>query len=95
MSKYPDLKQYAAELADLENAPFCPIELPPLAAIAIISQIQLATRHLSVSDNEGPTKMAINVARQLQDLFNKESATYKVLELGWNPGDDLDNDCDL
>jgi len=84
----PDLKQYAAELAQLENAPPAAIELPPLAAIAIISHIQLATRHPSLADNAGLTKMAIEVALQLQALFSPESATYKVLELGWNSEED-------
>ncbi|MEG4547449.1 hypothetical protein QUB64_32580, partial [Microcoleus sp. Aus8_D2] len=88
MTNYPDLKQYAVELAELENAPPAPIQLPPLAAIAIISHIQLATRHPSVLDKEGLTKMAIEVARQIQELFDKESAIYKVLELGWSPDED-------
>lgn len=90
MTNYPDLKQYAAELAELENAPLAPIEIHPLGAIAIISHIQLATRHPSVSEeNDSLTKIAIDVARQLQSLFDPESVTSKVLELGWNPDDDI------
>lgn len=85
----PDLKQYAAELAELENAPPAAIELSPLEAIAIISHIQLATRHPWVTADCGLTKIAIDTARQLQDLFSPESATYKVLELGWNSEKDI------
>jgi len=47
--EYPHLKEYAAELAGLENTPPATIELLPLAAIAIISHIQLATRHPQIS----------------------------------------------
>lgn len=60
------------------------IELPPLAAIAIISHIQLAIRHPAIGD-DAFTKIAIKTARQLQNLLNPESATYRILELGWNP----------
>jgi len=87
--EYPHLKEYAAELAELEKAPPATIELPALAAIALISHVQLATRHPSVAGKHGLTKIAIDAARQLQGLFNTESATYKVLELGWNPEEDL------
>ena len=85
----PDLKQYAAELAEFEDSPSAAIELTPQAAIAIISHIQLATRHPSLADNAGLAKMAIEVAVQLQALFNTESATYKVLELGWNSQEEI------
>ncbi|MEG4633183.1 hypothetical protein QUB56_26980 [Microcoleus sp. AR_TQ3_B6] len=34
-------------------------------------------------------KIAIDVAKQLQNLFNQDSETYKVLELGWNPEADI------
>ena len=42
----PILKEYAAELAELENAPACEIQILPLQAIAIVSHVQLALRHL-------------------------------------------------
>jgi hypothetical protein len=64
------------------------IELPPIAAIAIISHIQLATRHPEVKKDNDFTKIAIGIARQLQELFNPESATYQILKLGWNPEED-------
>lgn len=86
---YPDLKKYAAELASLEDKAAAPIEIHPLAAIAIISHIQLATRHPSLADKKGLTEIAIGAARQLQELFNPESTTAKVLELGWKSEEDL------
>ena len=56
--------------------------------VAIISHIQLAIRHPGIADSVF-AQMAIDAAKQLQELFNKESETYKVLELGWNPEADF------
>ncbi|MEG5186091.1 MULTISPECIES: hypothetical protein [unclassified Microcoleus] len=84
----PDLKKYADEMMAMQDLPPATVELPPLAAIAIISHIQLATRHPSVGGDTF-TKIAIETAHQLQQLFNPESETYKVLELGWNPTEDI------
>ncbi|MEG4497570.1 hypothetical protein QUB05_05635 [Microcoleus sp. F10-C6] len=86
--KHPDLKKYADEMNAMQDLPPATVELPPLAAIAIISHIQLATRHPGTVDDDF-TKIAINTARQLQNLFNPDSETYKVLELGWNPEADI------
>lgn len=83
------LKQYSAELAELENAPPCEIQILPLQAIVIVSHIQLALRHPSLKDNAALTRIARDVAIELQSLFNSESATYKVLELGWNSEHDI------
>ncbi|MEG4121908.1 hypothetical protein QUA43_31165, partial [Microcoleus sp. N9_B4] len=79
--KHPDLKKYADEVNEMQDLPPATVELPPLAAIAIISHIQLATRHPRIGDDIF-TKIAIDTARQLQNLFNSDSETYKVLELG-------------
>ncbi|MEG4258505.1 hypothetical protein, partial [Microcoleus sp. Pol8_C2] len=86
--KTPDLKKYADEVNKMQDLPPAPIDLPPLAAIAIISHIQLAIRHPGVADDSF-TKIAIDTARQLQNLFAPTSETYKVLELGWNPEADI------
>lgn len=72
----------------MQDLPPATVELPPLAAIAIISHIQLACRHPGLVA-DGVTKIAIDTARQLQNLFNPNSETYKVLELGWNPEADI------
>lgn len=82
------LRKYAQEVNDMQMLPAASVELPPLAALAIISHIQLAIRHPAVADSE-LAKIAIDVAKQLQNLFNQGSETYKVLELGWNPEADI------
>jgi hypothetical protein len=43
--------------------------------------------HPGIADSEF-AQIAIDVAKQLQNLFNKDSETYKVLERGWNPEED-------
>ncbi|MEG4032198.1 hypothetical protein, partial [Microcoleus sp. Pol8_C1] len=86
--KTPNLKKYADEMNAMQDLPPATVELPPLAAIAIISHIQLATRHPGIVD-DAFTKIAIDTARQLQNLFSETSETYKVLELGWNPEADI------
>jgi hypothetical protein len=86
--KEPDLKKYALEVNAMQNLPAAKVELPPLAALVIVSHIQLAARYPATEGTEF-SKIAIDVAKQLQNLFNKDSETYKVLELGWNPEADI------
>jgi hypothetical protein len=86
--KKPDLKKYVQEVNEMQALPPASVEVPPLAALAIISHIQLAIRHPEIAGNEF-AKIAIDTAKQLQNLFNKDSETYKVLELGWNPESDI------
>lgn len=88
MKTPPDLNKYACEVNAMQDLPPATVELPPLAAIAIISHIQLASRHPGIV-NDAFTKIAIETARQLQNLFSETSETYKVLELGWNPEADI------
>ncbi|WP_293335131.1 hypothetical protein [Microcoleus sp. CAWBG58] len=83
------LKQYYAELAELENAPAREIQILPLQAIAIVSHIQLALLHRSLAGKTTVTRIARDVAIDLQALFNPESATYKVLDLGWHSQHDI------
>jgi|AGSF01.1.fsa_nt_gi hypothetical protein len=85
--KQPDLKQYTDENV-MQDLPSTTIEITPIVAIAIISHIQLAIRHPTIEEDI-LTRIAIDTARQLQNLFNPESATYRVLELGWNSEADL------
>jgi len=84
------VKQYAVELAELEKAPPVAIELSHFEAMAIISVLQLGSRHPSVATDGELAKIAINVALKLQALFSPESATYKVLELGWDSEKDYE-----
>ncbi len=79
-----DLKKYAYELNAAQNLPPASVEIPALAAIALVSHVQLAVRHPEVTEYS-LKKAAIDVARQLQALFNQDSEIHKVLELGWNP----------
>jgi hypothetical protein len=79
------LKKYAQEINQMQRLPPVSVEIPPVAALAIISHIQLALRHPGTEDPAEFTQIAIDVAKQLQSLFNPESTTYQVLELGWNP----------
>jgi len=86
--KKPDLTKYAQEVNEMPALPSIPITISPLAVLAIISHIQLAIRHPGIADSKF-AQMAIDAAKQLQNLFNEESETYKVLELGWNPEADF------
>jgi hypothetical protein len=84
----PNLKKYTDEIDAMQDFPPTTIEITPITAIAIISHIQLAIRHPTIEDDIF-TKTAIDTARQLQNLFSPKSATYQILELGWNPETDL------
>ena len=88
MSNYPDLKKYVQEMEEMQRLPAASIEFSPLAALAIISHIQLASHHPSFAMSPF-AKIAIDAARQLQELFNKDSATYEVIELGWDANEDI------
>jgi hypothetical protein len=86
--KKPDLTKYAQEVNKMPALPSIPVKISPLTVVAIISHIQLAIRLPGIADSVF-AQMAIDAAKQLQELFNKESETYKVLELGWNPEADF------
>jgi hypothetical protein len=86
--KEPDLRKYAQEVNEMPAQPAIAVQIPPLAALAIISHIQLAIRHPGIADSEF-AQIEIDVAKQLQELFEEDSETYKVLELGWNPEADF------
>jgi len=86
--KEPNLEKYVREVNEMQMLPAASVKLPPLAALAIISHIQLGIRHPGIANSEF-SKIAIDVAKQLQNLFNQDSETYKVLELGWNPEADI------
>lgn len=88
MQEKIDLKKYAYELSAAQNLPPASVEIPALAAIALVSHVQLAVRH-PVATEYSLKKAAIDAARQLQALFNQDSEIHKVLELGWNPDDSV------
>ena len=58
--------------------------MAPIAIITVVSHLQMVVRHPKAA--ESPlTPIAIGAARQLQALFPLQSATYRMLELGWEP----------
>lgn len=81
--KQPDLDKYAEEMNAVQDLPPASVELPALATIAIISHIQLASRHPQMID-DAFGKIAIDAARQLQNLFDPKSEIYQILDLGWD-----------
>lgn len=82
MTEQELLEQMKQEWEQLKDAPAHPVHIPPLAAFALIAQLQLAFRHPS---NHGwPRRQAEQIARELQTLFNPESAVAQVLERGWH-----------
>jgi len=83
MDNQPLLERYATELEHIDTLRPALVEMPAFVILALISQVQLASRH---PENTGPFRdQAVATARQLQQLFNPDSAIAKVLEMGWNP----------
>jgi len=82
---------YAEEITALGKEEPKTIVLTPLEAIAIAGHIQMAANQLLANmslveekcELSTMTELAIEIAKQLQNLFNKESITYQVLETGW------------
>jgi len=58
--KQPDLKKYAEQMEEMQNLPPASLEISPLGALAIITHIQLASRHPAVGDEL--TKIARSTA---------------------------------
>jgi len=79
------LKRYDEELEGLELLPPATIELPAPIALALITHIQIASQSPDPAVALNPLlPKAIEGAKQIQSSFNPESATYQVLELGWD-----------
>ena len=83
-----DLKTCVQEVDEMRLLPPVSIQIPLLAAMELISYVQLATRNPAIADSEFG-KMAIDVARQLQASFDPNSESYKLLEFGWEIQADL------
>jgi hypothetical protein len=79
-----DLEKYAQEVNQMQELPGQSVQIPPLAALAIVCHIQMAVRHPEVSGTAFAI-IAIDVAKQFQNFFSPDSETFKVLERGWNP----------
>jgi hypothetical protein len=76
------LKRYDAELQELEQLSPAAIELPANQALAIVTHMQIAAANPAVKYNP-LLPSAIAAAKHIQESFNRESAIYEVLELGW------------
>lgn len=82
----PNLDQFSKELYSLENQKPVVVKLPLIAVFAIVTHVQLASRHPNATSEI--TEIAISASRQLQEAFNPESCLHQVLEMGWNPEHD-------
>ena len=82
----PDFEKCGQEVNEMQGLPLASSKVSWLGVFAIISIIQAAVQQMPEIADNGWAKMGIAAARQLQeDLFNQNSETYKVLELGWKP----------
>ena len=86
--KEPDLKKCVQEVEELRHLPPVTIEIPVLAALTLISYVQLVTRDPLYRDSEFG-KMAIDVAKQLQLSIDPNFENVKLLELGWEFHSDM------
>jgi hypothetical protein len=78
----PDLEKVWEETEELRNLPPVTIEISLLAAMEIVSYIQIATKDPARAEGEFG-KMAIEVARKLQNFLDPNSECFKFLEFGW------------
>jgi hypothetical protein len=76
------LKKYDAELQELESLPPAAIELSSRQALALVTLLQIAAANPAVKYNP-LLPDAIAAAKHIQSYFLPESATYQLLELGW------------
>jgi len=77
-----DLQKCVQEVKKLRLLPPIAIEIPPVAAMELISYVQFATHNPVIANSEFG-KMVIDVATQLQNSFDPNSESFKLLELGW------------
>jgi predicted DNA-binding transcriptional regulator len=77
-----EIKKFSAELKEIKKSQPVGVKLPEIAIFAMITQIQLASRHPNATSEF--TEIAISVAAQLQEIFKKYPVTYEILEMGWN-----------
>ena len=79
------LKRYEEEFDGLDLLPPATVELPAKGALALITQIQIASQHRDPTVALNPLlPSAIAAAKQIQSSFNPDSAINEVLELGWD-----------
>jgi hypothetical protein len=78
----PDLEKCKQEVEELRLLPPVTIEVPLVAAMEIVGYIQLGTKNPNIAESEFG-KMAIEIARKLQNSLDPNSECFKLLEFGW------------
>ncbi|MEG4326731.1 hypothetical protein QUB37_26880 [Microcoleus sp. AT3-A2] len=81
-SEEEDIKAFTNELKQIKTSQPVGVRLPEIAVFAMITHIQLASRHPNATSEF--TEIAICAALQLQKIFKNYPVTYKILEMGWN-----------
>ena len=81
-SEEEEIKKFSAELKEIKKSQPVGVKLPEIAIFAMITQIQLASRHPNATSEF--TEIAISAAVQLQEIFKKYPVSYQILEMGWN-----------
>lgn len=77
------MDQFARELAEMVDRPRVTVEMTPLEAWAVLSQVRLASRH---PENRGPLRgKAVDVAMRIQALIASGGALAVVAARGWHP----------
>jgi hypothetical protein len=76
------VERYDAEFQELEQLSPATIELDAKGALALITHMQIAAVNPAVKYNP-LLSSAIAAAKHIQESFNRESAIYEMLELGW------------
>ena len=77
------IKKFSAELKKIKKSQPVGVRLPEIAVFAMITHIQLASRHPNATSEF--TEIAISAAVQLQEIFKNYPVTYEILKMGWNP----------
>jgi hypothetical protein len=75
-------KRYDAEQEEIEALPPAAIELPADQALALVTHIQIAAANPALKLNP-LLPCAIAAAKHIQEYFNRDSAIYELLQLGW------------
>jgi hypothetical protein len=76
------LKRYDAEISEIESLPPAAFELSAWQALAIITHVQIGAANPAVKHNP-LLPGAIAAAKHIQESFNRDSAIYELLSLGW------------
>lgn len=78
------IERFEKEMAQFKAGEYegATIQLHPIVAFAIITQVQIASRH--PANKSWYAEQAKRACQQMQEMFNPFSATCKILDMGWN-----------